>query len=292
MKNTIHKFAWLALFGSAQLTASPPVIGVARSWGAFFVNNASVPGSATVFDGTSLKTADASSNINLTGGERVMLASKSAAIVHPDRLSLDHGAAEFSGMAAYRVEARSLRIGASDSAAHIRVGIDRQNRVLVASVGGSAEVRNSQGRLVARVASGVALAFSAASPEAIDMTGVVEVEDGKYYLTDDATKVKVELRGNDLAKLSGKRVHITGAVDSAEAGSAGAAQVVSVASATVAAATVGAAGTGGAAAGAGATVAGFSATTLAVAGGATAVGGTLAGLATTGLIGGTTSVSR
>ncbi len=80
MKNTISKFVWLGLCGSAmQLAASSPVIGVARSWGAFYVNNASVPGSATVFDGTSLKTADASSNLNLNGGERVTLASNSAA---------------------------------------------------------------------------------------------------------------------------------------------------------------------------------------------------------------------
>jgi hypothetical protein len=292
VKNTIRKFVWLALFGSVQLAASPPVIGVARSWGAFFVNNASVPGSATVFDGTSLKTADASSNLTLTGGERVMLASNSTAIVHPDRLSLDRGMAEISGQAAYRVEARNLRVETSDAAARIRVGIDPQNRVLVASLSGAAEVRNSQGRLVARIVSGAALSLSAAGPESVDLTGVVQAHDGKFYLTDDVTKVKVELVGKDLAKLVGKLVRITGTLGSANGLSAGASELVIVATAKVAAAAAGASAAGGAAAGAGATVAGISVTTIAVVGGVTAVGGTVGGLAATGVIGGSSSVSR
>jgi hypothetical protein len=291
VKNTISKFVWLGLCGSAmQLAASSPVIGVARSWGAFYVNNASVPGSATVFDGTSLKTADASSNLNLNGGERVMLASNSAATVHPDRLSLDRGTAEISGAADYRVEARNVRVQTSDAAARIRVGIDHQNRVLVASLGGAAEVRNSQGRLVARLVSGAALTLSAASPESVDMTGVVSQQDGKYYLTDAVTKVKVELNGKGLSKMVGKVTHVTGTLGSPAA--AGATQVVIVESAVVAAAAGAGAGAGTAAAGAGSTIAGISTTTVAIAGGAVAVGGTVGGLAAAGTIGGSSSVSR
>ena len=67
MKNIVFKSVWLALFASAHLMASPPVIGVARSCPALLVNNAWVPGKrATVFDGTSLKTGNASSNLNLS----------------------------------------------------------------------------------------------------------------------------------------------------------------------------------------------------------------------------------
>ncbi len=289
MKNIVFKSVWLALFASAHLMASPPVIGVARSWGAFFVNNASVPGSATVFDGTSLKTGNASSNLNLTGGERVTLASNSAAIVHPDRLLLDRGTAEFGGSAVYRVEARDLRVETSDAGARVRVGIDPHNRVLVAAFGGSAEVHNSQGRLLARIASGAALSLSAANQDgAVDITGVLQKHDGKFYLTDDVTKVKMELVGKDLAQFVGKLVHITGTLGPAETASAGASEVVIVATAAKAAAA--AASVGGAAAGAGATIAGVSTTTVAVAGGVTAVGGTVGGLAATGVIG--SSVSR
>jgi hypothetical protein len=289
MKNTFRTILWCAaLCGSiATLTASPPVIGAARSWGAFLVNDASVPGSATILDGTFLKTMDASSDLNLTGGERVTMSSNSSATVHRDRLILDRGTAEFTGTAAYRVEARDLRIVASDSTAHVRVAVDRQNRVLVASLSGGAEVRNAQGMMVARVFPGTAFTMSASGSTAVELTGTVQQQNGKFYLTDDVTNVKVELRGPDLKSLVGKHVHIVGS-ESGEATAAGVPQTVTVSTATPVGA--GAAGAGGAATAAGA--AGGAFPTLAVIGGVVAVGGTLGGLAATGVIGGTSSVSR
>jgi hypothetical protein len=289
MKNTIRTLLWCsALCGSiATLTAAPPVIGVARSWGAFLINDASVPGSATLLDGTSLKTVDASSDLNLTGGERVTISSNSSATIHGDRLQLDSGTAEFTGTAAYRVEARNLRIGASDSAARVRVAVDRQNHVLVASVGGAAEIRNSQGMLVARVLPGTALTLSSAGSSAVELTGTVHAENGEFYLTDDVTKVKVELRGSNLKNLVGKHVHVVGS-ETGEATAAGVPQTVTVATATQVGA--GAAGAGGAAAGAG--MAGSAFPTVAVIGGVAAVGGTVGGLAATGVIGSSPSVSR
>jgi hypothetical protein len=289
MKNTLRTILWCsALCGSiATLTASPPVIGMARSWGSFLINDASVPGSATILDGTSLKTVDASSDLNLTGGERVTMSSNSSATVHRDRLILDHGTAEFSGTAAYRVEARDLRILASESTARVRVALDRQNRVLVASLTGSAEVRNTRGMLVARVLPGTAFTMSASGSAAVEVTGTVLRVDDKFYLTDDVSKVKVELRGSNLKSLVGKHVHVVG-TESGEATVAGVPQAVTVATATPVGA--GAAGAGGAATAAGVAGGGFP--TLAVIGGVVVVGGTLGGLAATGVIGSASTVSR
>jgi hypothetical protein len=289
MKNTIRTILWCsALCGSiATLMASPAVIGVARSWGPFLINDASVPGSATLLDGTSLKTVDASSDLNLTGGERVTMSSNSSATVHRDHLLLDRGTAEVTGTAAYRVEARELRIGASDASAHVRVAVDRQSHVLVASLGGAAEVRNAQGFLVARVLPGAALTFSATGSLAVELTGMVQEQHGEFYLTDDVTKLKVALRGSNLKSLVGKHVHVVG-TESGEATAAGVPQTVTVTSATSVGA--GAAGAGGAAAGAGVTAG--SIPTVAIIGGIAAVGGTVGGLAATGVIGSSSSVSR
>jgi hypothetical protein len=297
MKNTIRTILWCsALCGSiATLMASPPVIGVARSWGAFLINDASVPGSATLLDGTSLKTVDASSDLNLTGGERVTISSNSSATIHGDRLQLDSGTAEFTGTAAYRVEARNLRIGASDSAARVRVAVDRQNHVLVASLGGAAEIRNAQGMLVARVLPGTALTLSAADVSTVELTGTIQEHNGEFYMVDEITKVKVELRGSNLKSLVGKHVHIVGS----EAGKAVATDVlhtVLVATATqvgAAAAGAGAASAGAGVAAAAAGVAGAAAVPVAaIVGGVAVVGGTVGGLAATGVIGSSPSVSR
>ena len=139
------------------VSASPPVIGVAQSVGAFRINQASVPGSATILDGASLQTGATPSNINLKTGQRLLLASSSDAEIHQDRLVLSKGTAELSSSAAYRIDTRSLHIGAADPATSIRVMIDEAKRVRVTATGGRAEVRNNQGTLLAQVFPGSAV---------------------------------------------------------------------------------------------------------------------------------------
>jgi hypothetical protein len=268
-----------------ELSAAPPVIGVARSWGAFFVNEASVPGSATVFDGTALRTADASSNLSLTDGERVTLASNSAATFHPDRLLLDRGTAEFGGSPAYRVEARTLRVEAPEAAARIRVGIDNQNHVLVSSLEGSAVVRTSDGRFVARVASGSAFAFTpgqTGTPTSVKMSGVLTAKGGQFYLTDATTNLTVQLEGSGIAKFVGKHVLIEGSTKASA--TANDMQTVIVTAISNLAAGSGAAGAGAAG--------GLSSLAKGMIIGGVSTGGTLGGLAAAGTIGGTSGVSR
>ena len=290
MKNTISRFAWLALCGIAtQLVASPPILGVARSWGTFWVNGASVPGSATIFDGSSVKTSDAASQISLNGGERVMLSSNSAATVRQAGILLDRGVAEFGGSASYRVVARGLSIASRDASARIRVGIDPQNRILVASLSGPAEVRNGRGVVVARVAPGAALTLASANTDMVELVGVVEGQNGKFYLTDEVTSVKVELRANGLVQAAGKRVRVKGVLNSSDAAADDAPQVVTVDSAEPLSSP---APPSGPAAGAGATAAGVSTKAIAIMGGVAATGGTVGGLAATGVIGSSPSVSR
>jgi len=300
MITIIRRSLWLGLVcGSfVALSASPPVIGVAQSQGAFFVNNASVPGTATILDGTSVRTAATSSDVSLKSGPHVTLASSSAARVYQDRLVLETGMAELNHLAAYQVETRNLRISASGAGALLRVALDGGRQVKVAAVVGTAEVRNAQGMLVARVSPGTALQLKSVTATTSKLTGTVESQGGRFFLTDEITRVKVELRGSNLAGLVGKRVQVSGSVVPGEMAVGGASQVILVASTTVVAAVAaGAAGAaGGAAAGgaaAGAAVAtGVSVTTVAVVGGVAAAA-TVGGLAAAGTIGGSDStVSR
>jgi hypothetical protein len=295
---TIRRSLWLGLVcGSlVALSASPPVIGVAQSRGAFFVNNASVPGTATILDGTSVRTTLASSDVSLRTGERLTLASSSSATVYRDRLVLQTGMAELNHLSTYRLETRNLRIGASGTGAQVRVGLDSGDQVKVVAVAGIAEVFNPQGMLVARVLPGTALQLKATAATNSKLTGTVQTQDGKFFLTDETSKVKVELRGSNLKKLVGKHVQVTGSAASGEKPAGDASQVIVVASATVVAAAVagGAAAGGAAAAGAaaGAGVAtGVSAATIAVVGGV-AAGATVGGLGVAGTFSSGSTVSR
>ena len=270
-------------------SASPPVIGVVRSVGAFRINQASVPGSATLFDGSSLQTGATSSNINLKTGQRLLLASSSAAEIHQDRLVLSKGTAELSSAAAYRIDTPSLHIGATDPTTSIRVMIDDAKRVRVTATGGRAEVRNSQGILLAQVFSGSAVQVPTGADTPTKFTGVIREVHGKYLLTDEATKVTVELRGAQVARQKGKHVLVTGAILAGETPAPGASQIINVAEAVVVKTAAGAAAAGAGAA----TSTGLSTTTIAVIGGAAAVGGTVGGLYAADVIGGSdTPTSR
>jgi hypothetical protein len=278
---------------------------VAQSVGAFYVNNASVPGSATILDGTSVRTTTTSSDVSLRTGERLTLASSSSATVYRDRVVLETGAAEMNHLSAYRLETHNLSIGTSGNGALVRVGLASGNQVKVFAVAGTAEVFNPQGLLVARVLPGTALQLQSVAATTSQLTGTVQTQDGKFYLTDDTTRVKVELRGSNLKKLVGKHVQVTGSPTSGEKPSGDASQVIVVASATVVAAAVagGAAASGAGAGAAGATAAGATAagaavatgvsvTTMAIVGGVAAAA-TAGGLAAAGTIGGSSSsVSR
>src|SRR5262249_50392228 len=149
----IRRLLWVMLVCGSILTlaASPPVIGVAQSRGAFLINHASVPGSATILEGASVQTMAASSDVSLKSGERLTLASGSAPSIYQDHMALESGAAQLAHLSAYRLETDTLRIGASDPATQLRVAVDGKGQVRVTAVAGSAEVRNRQGLLVARV---------------------------------------------------------------------------------------------------------------------------------------------
>src|SRR5262249_6046978 len=119
-----------------------------------------------------------------------------------------------------------------------------------------------------------------------DLSGVVQQENGRFYLTDDTTKVKFELHGSNLKSLTGKHVHVTGSMETSQTVAVGAPQVVTVGTATTEGVAAAGGAPGTAAAGAAAT---HSSTALVVGVGAVAAGGTVGGLAATGVIG---SVSR
>jgi hypothetical protein len=114
------------------------------------------------------------------------------------------------------------------------------------------------------------------------MSGTLTANSGKFFLTDEATKLKVEVRGADLQQYVGQKVSVTGKV---AAGPAGSPQVLTVSQISRAAAT------GGRAAAAGVKGGLSKAAVVGIAGGATAA--TVGTLYATDVIGGEEeSVSR
>jgi hypothetical protein len=99
----------------------------------------------------------------------------------------------------------------------------------VTAIRGDLRVTTAQGMTIAALSAGRALEFevpgeSGASPPAL-VTGCVVKIDGKYFLTDEAAGVTVELKGN-VNQYAGRRVEVNGSQVPDAKPAAGASQVV------------------------------------------------------------------
>jgi hypothetical protein len=270
----------IALGSLSFSMARPPAIGVVTTRGESRVDQVRVAGNGTVFDGSIVETGNTRSELTLKRGGVVILAADSRAKVFADRLVLERGLAEVSESSTYAIEARTLNALPDTNTARLQVGLIGSSKVRVATTNGAADVRSAKGVLVARLNPGYTMEFdpAAAPPEAAQVNGVVVKAGDAYFLTDEATQVTVELRGEGLQNAVGKRVHVSGSVE-AGTPAKGATQIVRVSDLKI--------GTGaGAGTKAPGLASGVSGKTVAIITGVAATGGTIGGLYATGTIGG------
>ena len=286
------------------VSAASPSIGFVKSSGEFRVDGSAVRGNGTIFEGAVVETNAARSVIQLASAQ-ITLAPDSRVRVYRDRTVLEKGSGSVRDGASHIIEAATLRIAPSRDSV-VQIDLTSLSHVTVGARGGPAQVRNSSGVLTASLLPGMALAFNpqAASAAAVKLTGVIEARDGAYLLTDETTKVTVQLlEGPDVIKYAGKKVEVTGSSIPGASPLGGASQLVRavtikpVGDKRKIAAAAGAAGTGAGAAAAGAgagAAAGLSGAAVAAIVGGVAVAGTVGGLAAAGTFSGGSdpSVSR
>jgi len=281
----------------SALVALPPPVGVISSAGEFRVDGSTIQGNSTLFDGTVVETSSARSVLQISGAQITLLPA-SRATVYRDRAVIEQGSGIVSHARRLVVEAASLRITPAAGDAIVQVEKTGPSQVVVTTEDGSAEVRNASGLLIASVNPNMALAFDTGVPAnqassasgAVKLTGFVQSEGGSYFLTDSTTGVKVQLRGENLARYVGKQVAFEGSVIPGATPAGGASEVVQVVTMNVlrpAATAVG--GAAGAAAHAGGAL---SPAALAALIGGVTVTETLVSLKPLGALGSTTPVSR
>jgi hypothetical protein len=267
----------------AIATAAETPLGVVRARGDIRVDNAMVSGNSTIFSGSVVETGDARSHITLTSGGRVVLTTGTRAALYQDRFVLERGATDIAASAPVRIEAGQLRISAPANS-RLQVGLNGTDEVQVAAVSGQAEVRNSSGMLVARVVpgEGVRLRGQDAPGNSSTISGTLARRNGRFFLTDETSRVTVELRGTGLEKVVGSTIQVAGQTMKGVTPAAGASHVVAVTEfSVVGGATSGAAGKAAAAG----VKAGLSKGAIAVIGGV-AVAGTVGTLYATDVVGG------
>jgi hypothetical protein len=206
---------WLATILALKLAAAgPPVIGTVIGGGAFLLDNSVVSGNATLLEGTSIETRNASSSMRMSSGARVMLWPRSKGTFFTGRMVLEKGEGRLEGATAFQVAARGLTIGAAAENSSAKIVLAGGTRVQVTALAGSLHVRNPRGMLVANLAAGRALEFD---PQASDvstrLSGCLVAKAGHFVLTDETTNVVVEVAGAGLQREAGNRVELAGATD-------------------------------------------------------------------------------
>lgn len=152
-------FASLLLLTS--LAAAPDTVGVAVSGGAFRVGDLMVQGTGSIPPGGVVETVEEPSRLILRSGAKVEMDVHSRTRIFGDRIVVESGRSRISG---------------------------------------PAQVVNPQGVLLARIQPGRMLDFapSAASTAAVQVSGVLETQDSSYWVTDQLTQVRFQLKVNDV----------------------------------------------------------------------------------------------
>jgi hypothetical protein len=200
----------LAFFsGVALMSAATPGIGVAISQGNIFIDSSATAGNATIFNGSTLETQSAGSQVRLNGGAQLRLASDSLGTVFSDHVDLKKGSASIKG---YSANANGLSVRA-DGKASASISMRDKGVVEIAALTGNVHVFDAAGFNVANLAPGRALDLrpqAGGTDAASSLTGCAVKSGNGTLLTDEASNVTVQLRGGN-AKV-GRHLQITGSM--------------------------------------------------------------------------------
>ena len=153
-------FSKLVAVGAASAVAfaGSPAIGIITATGHFMVERSEVWGNSTLFDGATVETGSASSELALRNGVKMQLGAASRARVWENHLTIEKGVGQMTGPASYEVDAGGLRIHSAGESGRLRIGLS--NRVEVTALNGSARVSSSSGVVLAPIPAGRSMSFA------------------------------------------------------------------------------------------------------------------------------------
>jgi hypothetical protein len=217
----------LSVMVALSLIAAPPVIGTVTAGGAFRLNGDTVIANGTLTEGVVIESGRGDSSVRLAGGVRLSLGADSRGRLYSDRIVLEKGETRLDNGVGFHLEALGLTIRPDRGLSTGRIELVGTGRVRVAALTGSFRVLNERGVLVANVAAGSALALEPQASRAVThITGTLTERSGHFLVTDQVTRVTVEVTGERLAAYAGQVVGVTGALNAAATSAAAGSQVI------------------------------------------------------------------
>jgi hypothetical protein len=217
-------------------SAVSPVIGFMTATGTVELDASPVARHGTLFEGSTIETYTAGSQLEIPREMKASLGAASRAQVFRDHMILEKGDSQLSGSSHYWVQARGLRIRSLDSDAVATVSLRGDKQVLVMAQRGPVRIANAQGLAIAWVNAGKTLQLEPPAPGAAitasTLTGCLQEASGHYFLIDQTTALKVEVRGPGFEQEIGNQVTITGVRDASGIAAADASQLIDASSVT------------------------------------------------------------
>ncbi len=199
-------------------------IGTASARGDMRVDNYSVKGNASLFDGSVIETSQASADLRLNKGVEITLSAASRGTLYSDHIVLQQGQGELMSSGKFQLQANGLHVVAGAPHSRGVVSMEPGNTIEVASLDGSFGVTNDSGIMLANILPGHSFSFAMqAEANSSDFAGVglVTFDNGTYYLTTDSN-VRYILTCKDAHSFVGDKVVVTGTLQGGAAGGSGA----------------------------------------------------------------------
>lgn len=212
MKHFIRLIVSVAGIAVGVGSAGPTAIGTAKSAGQFWIDGTPVWNQATLLPGSQVRASNRIVRLQLAKGVDIGLAPESQVRVYPDELVLVSGSTELVLGRAYRLEAGGLEVS-GEAGAQLAVSARGPNVVTVQARQGNAQVRTSQGVLLAMLHPGDSLEFEpgpAGAEPPTTLAGCLTRSGGRYILADPVTRLNVAVEGDGLEQYVGKTVQISG----------------------------------------------------------------------------------
>jgi len=202
------------------LSGASTSIGVARSYGEFKVDGASVRGNSTLLSGDVIESTTLSTTANI-GKAELTLMPASRVSVYRDHTALQKGTAMVRG-ASHAVEAGVLRVVPEAAHSVVEVGYSGQKAVTISAHAGGANVYTSGGVLLASLNPGGVLAFEpsvggrsasaagqASANTALSLHGKLTSKDGRFFIVVSGKTYELSSSTVNLASFVGQVVDIT-----------------------------------------------------------------------------------
>ncbi len=205
------------LFCSVAYASSNTPVGTVSVRGNIRVDGNQVTTDATLFDGSTVETQDASATVYLGSNSSVIMAAGSRSIVHDGYVTLEQGQIDLKPTCGFVVETGQLRITPNSPDSHGVISASGSS-VSLTSQHGEFFVLDKQGRILNTLHSGNSQSFSSGQMQSANpatYVGTLSILDNHHLLTLLApdTNVAYEIRGHDVSKLKGSLVQVNGAID-------------------------------------------------------------------------------